>query len=105
MIDEAMFGTDVDMEIETDLFILSGHAYTCNGGNSNVHRHHSGRFLMERQGRQLVCPGCGRTQPVRRLPPPDHPLHHLFAATKTSEQAAMDAFRQWRENPPQNGWE
>lgn len=62
------FGEDDSLPVETDVFILLGHPYTCNGGNPNFAMHHNHRVLLVREDDHLACPECGRTQPLKRLP-------------------------------------
>lgn len=64
MTDE-QFGTDPDLEIERDFFILHGHHYTCNGGNPTG-PWHDHEVVLVRDGDVLRCPECGRTQPLKR---------------------------------------
>lgn len=63
-----LFGQDPSLPVETDMFILLGHPYTCNGGNPDFAMHHDHEVLLVRLGELLACPECGRTQPLKRLP-------------------------------------
>jgi hypothetical protein len=62
------FGTDPQLDVETDFFILAGHPYTCNGGNPDFSTHHDHEVILVKDGSTLRCPECGRTQPLKRRP-------------------------------------
>jgi hypothetical protein len=52
-----------------DPFVALGHPLTCNGGNPHWRTHHGYevRMLIDTARRELVCPECGRRQPVEGL--------------------------------------
>jgi hypothetical protein len=52
----------VNQPLEDDFLIRAGHPYTCNGGNPDWRTHHDHQVIMVREGNELRCPECGRTQ-------------------------------------------
>jgi hypothetical protein len=51
-------------EVLGDPFVALGHPLTCNGGNPDWRTHHDHEVLMLIDGDRLVCPECGRLQPL-----------------------------------------